>query len=110
MSRRRKNKQNRKKGPSRQTGEGKKTGTGEIVRRDETDTLLDIAHSLSSIEKQRKEIHKKMIERSEFIDDGNFNSIAPADVQLMFELYDEIFLGWKGSQHRLPFHFDVFGP
>jgi hypothetical protein len=32
-----------------------------------------------------------MIERSGLIDDGTFNSIAPADVKLMF--YDEIFLG-----------------
>ncbi len=93
MSRRRKSREKRKKGPSRQTGKGNKTGTGEIVRRNETDRLLDNAHSLSSIEKKRKEIHKKMIERSGFIDDGNFNSIAPADVKLMFQLYDEIFLG-----------------
>jgi len=100
LSRRRKNKQNRKKGPSRQTGKGNKTGTGEIVRRDETDTLLDIAHSLSSIEKKRNDIHKKMIECSEFIDDGNFNSIAPADVKLMFELYDEIFLGNYFSENH----------
>ncbi len=70
------------------------------MKRDETDTLLDIAHSLSSIEKKRNDIHKKMIECSEFIDDGNFNSIAPADVKLMFELYDEIFLGNYFSENH----------
>jgi hypothetical protein len=93
LSRRRKNKQKRRKVQSKETEKAKKTRTGEIERRNETERLLDIAHSLSSIEKKRKDIHKKMIERSEFIDEGNFNSIAPADIEMMFQLYDEIFLG-----------------
>ena len=96
MSRGRKKVKRRKKSPQKRNDRGPGTRTGGFEPNDNSngpDQLLDIAHSISSIVKKRKEIHDGIIERSEYIDDGNFDSIAPADVELMFQMYDEKFLG-----------------
>ena len=63
--------------------------TGAIVQR--PGLILNLNYGPSVIGEKTRLIYDLLLERSEFIDKGNFTSIGVSDLQLMFELYDEIF-------------------
>jgi len=56
-------------------------------------TLAGLRYDRGHIEAMRKAVHEAIISRSKNIREGDFNAIGLADMKLMFDLYDELFLG-----------------
>jgi predicted SprT family Zn-dependent metalloprotease len=57
--------------------------------------LLTMEYAAAEITWRRKEIARRLIGTSANIKDHTINRIAPADLELLFGLYDELFLaGW----------------
>jgi hypothetical protein len=46
-----------------------------------------------TIKARTTQIHATVLSQSEYIDDANFNCIHPADLECLFEQYDELFFG-----------------
>ena len=56
-------------------------------------TLAGTRYEPGHIEAMRKAIHDAVISRSANIREGDFRAIGPDDLKLIFDLYDELFLG-----------------
>lgn len=64
---------------------------------------IDIAHlkyTPRQIKKKTRKISSKILAESEYIDNGNFNSIAIRDVAHLFELYDQYFFNRFFQDHH----------
>jgi hypothetical protein len=76
-------------------------------------SLLQIVESTTlgahEIAARTKQIHAAVLSKSEFIDDPNFMTIHPADLELLFAQYDhEFFDGQiKESLGKVPLHFGL---
>ena len=55
--------------------------------------LMDIQYPSSEITQKRTEIRKTLISRSPYITGGAIDRIANSDLELLFNLYDAVFLG-----------------
>jgi predicted SprT family Zn-dependent metalloprotease len=56
-----------------------------------SDALLGIKVDEKTVNRKRREIHERIIEKSSRIGSGKITSIAPADLKLILDLYDELF-------------------
>ncbi len=63
--------------------------------------ILKIAYSSKEIEKRRQRIAEYLQQSSQNIKGSKINQISAADIRLLFELYDNIFLkGWFKYNYR----------
>ncbi len=57
--------------------------------------MINIKYDINTIENKRSIIKKLMFENSENIKSENFSQISEVDLNILFKLYDEVFLkGW----------------
>ena len=75
--------------------------------------LLQIVESTTldgeKISVSTKQLYAAMLRKSEYIDDPNFTSIHPADLEFLFAEYDKEFFGGqiKETLGTIPLHFDL---
>ncbi|MEA3558399.1 MAG: hypothetical protein U9R75_04010 [Candidatus Thermoplasmatota archaeon] len=57
----------------------------------ESHLVLNLKYHPAVIDRKTRLIHDRMLDRSEYLDAGNFTKINISDLKMMFELYDELF-------------------
>jgi hypothetical protein len=80
--------------------------SAELSRGDRPSRLLALSHSAAEAVRKNRLIYEAMLARSPHVTTGNFVAIGPADLRLMFDLYDAEFfaglLGWMLHEDGVP--------
>lgn len=58
-----------------------------------SDSLLEIKVDEKTVKRKRREIYDRTIKLSPRIKNGRISSMAPSDIKLIFDLYDQLFFG-----------------
>lgn len=63
--------------------------------------IINLKYKANKIKQKRSEVSRLLIESSSNIKSGEIDAISTADLQLLFQLYDQIFLdNWFKTRYR----------